>query len=70
MTIYAEVLNVFNHANYRFDSYNGYDPTTGQAYISLLKMFRFCLRLALRWISDRWSRLKPALLQTYCIPCC
>jgi len=39
MTIYGKVLSVFNHANYRFDSYNGYDPATGQAYISLVKMF-------------------------------
>ena len=39
MTIYGEVVNVFNAANYRFDSYNGYDGNTGQAYLSFLNMF-------------------------------
>lgn len=39
MTLFVEVVNVFNHANYRFDSYNGYDPATKQAYISLSEMF-------------------------------
>ena len=39
MTLYAEVVNVLNHANYRFDSYNGFNSSTGQAYISLAKMF-------------------------------
>jgi hypothetical protein len=39
MTLFVEVVNVLDHANYRFDSYNGYDPTTKQAYISLSEMF-------------------------------
>jgi hypothetical protein len=39
MTLYVEGVNVLNHANYRFDSYNGYDGSTGLAYISLSKMF-------------------------------
>jgi hypothetical protein len=39
MTLYVEGVNVLNHANYRFDSYNGYDGGTGLAYISLSKMF-------------------------------
>ena len=39
MTLYVEGVNVFNHGNYRFDSYNGYDGNTGLAYISLSKMF-------------------------------
>ncbi len=39
MTFFVEAVNVLNHANYRFESYNGYDPTSGQAYISLSKMF-------------------------------
>jgi outer membrane receptor for ferrienterochelin and colicin len=38
MTVYAEVVNVFNRPNYRFDSYNGYDPS-GRAYLSFMKMF-------------------------------
>jgi hypothetical protein len=38
MTIYAEVVNLLNRPNYRFDSYNGYGPA-GQAYISLSNMF-------------------------------
>jgi hypothetical protein len=39
MTLFVEAVNVFNHANYRFDSYNGYDPGSGQASISLTQMF-------------------------------
>ena len=39
MTLFAEVVNVLNHGNYRFDSYNGYDGGTKQAYISLSQMF-------------------------------
>jgi len=39
MTLFVEVVNVLNHANYRFDSYNGYDGNTKQAYISLSEMF-------------------------------
>lgn len=39
ITYYAEVVNLFDHSNYRFDSYNGIDPTTGRALISLSKMF-------------------------------
>jgi hypothetical protein len=38
MTLYVEAVNVLDHANYRFDSYNGYD-SAGLAYISLSKMF-------------------------------
>jgi hypothetical protein len=39
MTIYAEVVNIFNRPNYRFDSYNGYDGGSRQAYLSFSKMF-------------------------------
>jgi hypothetical protein len=39
MTLFVEVVNVLDHANYRFDSYNGYDFNTRQAYISLSQMF-------------------------------
>jgi hypothetical protein len=39
MTLFVEVVNVLDHANYRFDSYNGYDAVTKQAYISLSEMF-------------------------------
>ncbi len=39
MTFFVEVVNVLNHSNYRFESYNGFDYSTGQAYISLSKMF-------------------------------
>jgi hypothetical protein len=38
MTLFVEVVNVLDHANYRFDSYNGYDSNK-QAYISLSQMF-------------------------------
>ncbi len=39
MTVYAEVVNVFNRPNSRFDSYNGYDGSTRQAYLSFSGMF-------------------------------
>jgi hypothetical protein len=39
MTLYVEGVNVLDHANYRFDSYNGYDGGTGLVYVSLSKMF-------------------------------
>lgn len=39
MTVYGEVVNLLNRNNYRFDSYNGYNPRTGQAYLSFSKMF-------------------------------
>ncbi len=38
MTIYAEVVNLFNRPNYRFDSYNGYDAS-GRANLSFMKLF-------------------------------
>jgi hypothetical protein len=38
MTLFVEVVNVLNHGNYRFDSYDGYS-SSGQAYISLSQMF-------------------------------
>lgn len=39
ITLYGEVVNVFNRANYRFDSFNGYNSRTGQASVTLDKMF-------------------------------
>jgi hypothetical protein len=38
MTLFVEVVNVLNHGNYRFDSYNGYSSNR-EAYISLSEMF-------------------------------
>ncbi len=39
LTLYGEVVNVFDRANYRFDSFSGYNARTGQASINLDKMF-------------------------------
>ncbi|MCS7313900.1 MAG: TonB-dependent receptor [Bryobacterales bacterium] len=39
LTLYAEVINLTNHANYRFESFNGYNARTGQAFLTLDKMF-------------------------------
>ncbi|MEK7407575.1 MAG: TonB-dependent receptor [Acidobacteriota bacterium] len=39
LTLYGEVVNLFNHGNYRFDSFNGYNARTGQAFITLDRMF-------------------------------
>ena len=36
LTIFGEVVNIFNRANYRFDSYNGHD---GSGRVSLSRMF-------------------------------
>ena len=38
-TLYGEVVNVTNQTNYRFDSFNGYNASTRQAFISLDKLF-------------------------------
>jgi len=34
-TLYGELLNVTNHANYSFVSFNGYNPQTGQVAVTL-----------------------------------
>ncbi len=39
MTLYVEAVNVLNRANYRFDGYNGFDSSTGLAYVSQSKIF-------------------------------
>jgi outer membrane cobalamin receptor len=39
VTIYGEVVNLFNRTNQRFDSYNGFDGRTGEAYLSFSTMF-------------------------------
>jgi len=39
LTLYGEAVNLSNHANYRFDSFNGYNSRTGQAFLTLDKMF-------------------------------
>jgi hypothetical protein len=38
-TLYGEVMNVTNRANYRFDSMDGYYPSQRLAYITIDKMF-------------------------------
>jgi hypothetical protein len=38
LTIYGEVVNMLNRANYRFDSYNGHDES-GRAFLSFSRMF-------------------------------
>ena len=39
LTLYGEVVNLTNQANYRFDTLNSYNSKTGQAYITLDKLF-------------------------------
>ena len=39
MTLYAELVNVFNRENWRYDSFGGYDPETGRAFPRFDKMF-------------------------------
>jgi hypothetical protein len=38
-TLYGELINLTNQSNYRFDSFNGYNSATRQAFISLDKLF-------------------------------
>ena len=38
-TLYGEVVNITNQTNYRFDSFDGYNSKTGQASITLDKLF-------------------------------
>jgi hypothetical protein len=39
LTLFVEAVNVTNRENYRFDSFNGYNARTGQAFVGLDKMF-------------------------------
>ncbi len=39
LTLYGEVVNLTNRTNYVFDSFNGYNATTHQAYLTLDTMF-------------------------------
>jgi hypothetical protein len=39
ITLYGEVVNLTNHANYRFDSFNSYNTKTGQASVTVDKLF-------------------------------
>jgi len=39
LTLYGELVNLFNRRNLRFSSFNGYDPMTGRARISFDRMF-------------------------------
>jgi hypothetical protein len=38
LTFYAEVVNMFDRANQRFDDLNGYNPTSGQARLEFMNM--------------------------------
>ncbi len=55
LTLYGEVVNIFNRGNYRFDSFNGYNSRTGQASISLDKMFPILpsAGVVMEWESSR-----------------
>jgi hypothetical protein len=39
VTLYAEVVNLLNRRNHRFDRFNGYNARTGQAFLTLDRMF-------------------------------
>ncbi|MCC7175567.1 MAG: TonB-dependent receptor [Bryobacterales bacterium] len=39
LTLYAEAVNVFNRANYRFSSFDGFNARTGRVSLSVTKMF-------------------------------
>ena len=52
--LFVEVQNLFNMNNQTFDSYNGYNPRTGVANVSLLKLFPIVP--AAGWMMDWGSR--------------
>jgi outer membrane receptor for ferrienterochelin and colicin len=39
LTLYGEVINLLNRANYRFSSFDGYNSKTGRVSLSITKMF-------------------------------
>jgi len=39
LTVYGEVVNLTNRKNYLFDSFNGYNTATQQAFLTLDTMF-------------------------------
>ncbi len=39
LTLFGELANLFSRRNLPFDSFNGHNSTTGQAYLNLDKMF-------------------------------
>jgi hypothetical protein len=39
LTLYAEVVNLLNYHNYRFDSFGSYNTRTGQINLYLDRMF-------------------------------
>jgi hypothetical protein len=39
LTLYSEVINVLNRANYRFSSFDGYNSRTGRVSLSVTQMF-------------------------------
>lgn len=52
--LFVEVMNLLNTRNETFDSYNGYNPRTGQANLSLLRLFPIVP--AAGWMMDWGSR--------------
>lgn len=38
LTLYGEVVNILNRRNFRYETFNGYNPATRQAYFTLDKM--------------------------------
>jgi hypothetical protein len=52
--LFLEVMNLFNTDNRTFDSYNGYNVRTGQANVSLLRLFPIVP--AAGWMMDWGNR--------------
>jgi hypothetical protein len=52
-TVYAEVVNLANRNNWRFDSYNGYNSRTGQVSMSFSELFPI---LPAAGITLEWDR--------------
>ncbi len=52
-TIYGEVVNLTNHNNRRFDSYNGYNNRTGAVFMSFSELFPI---LPAAGVTFEWDR--------------
>ncbi len=58
-TLFAEVVNLTNHANRDFDSAGPYDPTTGRSSPNFYSMFPILPSIGLVLTFDNWRVHKP-----------
>lgn len=49
LSLYAEVINMLDRANPRFDNFNGYNPSTGQANLQFMSMLPILPEAGVAW---------------------